>query len=228
MTGAAGHLGQAVSKELGRAGVNLALFDRAKNRLSDLYPDWVGSPDHLLLESIDLADQATVKVAVAKVIERFGRIDILINTAGGYRAGDTLYETSDESWEFMMNLNAGTVLNTTRAVIPHMVERSYGKVVNIGARPGMKGPARAGAYAASKSAVMRLTESLDAELKHAGINVNAIIPGTLDTLSNRELMPDANHDRWVSVESLAKVILFLVSDDASAIHGALIPVYGTG
>ena len=228
VTGAAGHLGQAVTKQFERAGAHLVLFDRGRDRLQELYPDWKGSADHLLLGSIDLTDQATVNAGVTKVVERFGRIDILVNAAGGFRAGSPVHETPDDSWKFMLNLNAGTVMNTARAVIPHMLEHSYGKVVNIGARPGLKGPANMGAYAASKSAVMRLTESLDSELKHEGINVNAIIPGTLDTPPNREQMPDANHDRWVSVESIAKVILFLVRDEASAIHGAVIPVFGTG
>jgi NAD(P)-dependent dehydrogenase (short-subunit alcohol dehydrogenase family) len=228
VTGAAGHLGQAVAKQLDQAGARLALFDRGEGRLEQLYPEWVDSGDHLLLSQVELTDPADVLAAVSQVHDYFERIDILVNTAGGYRAGDRLHETSDKDWDFMLDLNARTVLNATRAVLPHMLAQSYGKVVNIGARPGLRGTGKAGAYAASKSAVLRLTESMAAETKHLGINVNAVIPGTLDTPGNRTMLPDSDPEHWVSVEDLAKVILFLVSDEAKAIHGASVPVYGTG
>jgi NAD(P)-dependent dehydrogenase (short-subunit alcohol dehydrogenase family) len=228
VTGSAGNLGQSISHRLDSYGVRLALFDRAEDRLEGIYPQWIDSSIHMLLGLIDLIDEEKVSTAVSNVAKNFGRIDILVNAAGGYRVGEPLHETSDQAWDFMMDLNARTVLNVSRAVIPHMLERSSGKVVNIAARPGLKGSRNSGAYAASKSAVMRLTESMSAELKHEGININAVIPGTIDTPSNREQMPDANFDKWVSLEDLSHVINFLVSDEAIAIHGALIPVFGKG
>jgi NAD(P)-dependent dehydrogenase (short-subunit alcohol dehydrogenase family) len=228
ITGSAGYLGQSIAKQLDRAGVRLALFDRADGRLSKIFPEWIDSSEHIFIELIDLVDEEKVSVAVSRVVQRFGRIDILINAAGGYRAGEPTHETTDQDWNFMMDLNARTVLNVSRTVIPHMLEQSSGKVLNIAARPGLKGPRNGAAYAASKSAVMRLTESMSAELKHEGINVNAVLPGTIDTPANREQMPKANFDTWVSQENLSNVIRFLVSDEAAAIHGALIPVYGTG
>ena len=107
-----------------------------------------------------------------------------------------------------------------------MIANNYGKIVNISARPGLRGARNAAAYSASKSAVIRLTESMSSELKHKGINVNCVLPGTIDTPQNRQATPDADFNRWVSPESIADVILFLVSDAASAINGAAIPVYG--
>jgi NAD(P)-dependent dehydrogenase (short-subunit alcohol dehydrogenase family) len=162
------------------------------------------------------------------VIDHYGRIDVLVNTAGGYRAGIPVHETSLETWDFMLNLNARTAFITCRAVIPFMIQAGSGTIINIGARPGLKGVANAAAYGASKSAVIRLTESLSAELKRHGINVNCVLPGTIDTDKNREEMPNAKFDRWVKPEAIADIILFLASDAAMAIHGASIPVYGTG
>lgn len=228
ITGSAGNLGQAIAKQLDRSGVHLALFDRANGRLSEIFPQWVESPEHMFVESVDLIDEEKVSAGVSRVVQRFGRIDILINAAGGYRAGNPTHEITDQDWDFMMDLNARTVLNVSRAVLPYMLEQSSGKLLNIAARPGLKSPRNGAAYAASKSAVIRLTESMSAELKHVGINVNAVIPGTIDTPANRNQMPEANFETWVSLDDLSSVIRFLVSDGAAAIHGALIPVYGLG
>ncbi len=152
----------------------------------------------------------------------------MINTAGGFRAGSPVHETSLDTWEFMISLNAKTAFIASRAVVPQMILQRSGAIINIGARPGLKGVANAAAYGASKSAVIRLTESLSAELKRKGINVNCVLPGTIDTPENRNAMPDGKFERWVKPEAVADVILFLASDLARAIHGAAIPVYGTG
>ncbi len=125
-------------------------------------------------------------------------------------------------------MNARSVFLVSRSVVPHMLSQGSGVIVNIGARPGVRGVANASAYSAAKGAVIRLTESLSAEVKRQGINVNCIMPGTIDTPANRAEMPDARHDRWVKPETVVDVIQFLASDAAKAIHGAAIPVYGTG
>jgi NAD(P)-dependent dehydrogenase (short-subunit alcohol dehydrogenase family) len=125
-------------------------------------------------------------------------------------------------------MNARTVFIASSAVIPIMLERGAGKIINVGARAALKGSRRAAAYSASKSAIMRLTESMSAELKTGGINVNCILPGTIDTPENRKEMPKADTSKWVTPQALADAILFLASDTARAIHGASIPVYGTG
>ncbi|MCA9923248.1 MAG: SDR family NAD(P)-dependent oxidoreductase, partial [Anaerolineales bacterium] len=137
-----------------------------------------------------------------------------------------LHETPPETFDFMMKLNAATVFNTNQAVIPHMIRQGSGKIVNVAAGAGLAGRPKMAAYSASKAAVIRLTESASAEVKAHGINVNCILPGTIDTPQNRAAMPNANFDKWVQPESLADVIAFLASEAARDVHGTAVPVYG--
>ncbi len=167
VTGAAGNLGVAVAQAFQLAGAKLTLVDRAADRLPRLFPEMVYSPEHHLAVSVDLTDPDAVKRAVDETIQRFGRIDVLANVAGGFRPGKPVHETSLESWDFLLNLNARTVLITSQAVVPHMLDQGSGKIINVAALAALKGGARRGAYSVSKSAVMRLTESMSAELKKA-------------------------------------------------------------
>jgi len=228
VTGAAGNLGTAVAGTFRAAGARLVLVDHDPDRLSRLFPDLVSSPDHYLAAPVDLTDEAAVKAMVDQTLSRFGRIDVLVNVAGGYRGGTPVHETPLATWDFLLNLNARTVYIASSAVIPAMLRQGSGKIVNVAARAALQGAAKMGAYSASKSAVMRLTEAMAAELKNDGINVNCVLPGTIDTPDNRAAMPKADTSRWVQPEALADVILFLASDAARAVHGAAIPVYGTG
>jgi NAD(P)-dependent dehydrogenase (short-subunit alcohol dehydrogenase family) len=225
VNGASGNLGQAAARAFHAAGANLVLLDRAADRLPGTFPALAGST-HLLLGSVDATAADSMQGAVQAALERFGRIDVLANTVGGYRAGTPIHETSLEAWDFMLNLNARTAFVASRAVVPHMLEQGSGKIVHVAARAALKGGAKAAAYSVSKSAVVRLVESLAAELKHSGINVNCVLPGTIDTPQNRQSMPKADHSRWVPPEALADVILFLASDSARAVNGAAVPVYG--
>ncbi len=159
-------------------------------------------------------------------MDSFGRIDVLCNIAGGFRMGHPVHETPEDTWELMLDLNAKSVIHTARAVVPGMIAAGYGKIVNIAALAGLAGKANMGAYSAAKSAVIRLTESMSAELRDKGINVNCILPSIIDTPQNRADMPGADPRRWVAPEALAEVVLFLASDAARAIHGAAIPVTG--
>ena len=210
ITGAAGALGQAVANIFHTSGarvigVDVIPFEAAyETRQADLI-----DPE-----------------GAAQVVKSVGAIDILANIAGGFTMGDSVADTSDETWDFMFNLNTRTVLNMARAVVPRMVERKSGKIINIGARAGLRGSASMAAYAASKSVVIRLTESLADELKETGINVNCILPSIIDTERNRSDMPNANFDQWVAPKALAKVVRFLASEAADPIHGAAIPVEG--
>lgn len=226
VTGAAGNLGGAVVRAFETSGGRLVLVDRSADRLRESFPDLADSPLHFLANCADLTDPQIVGAVVAETVERFGRIDALINTAGGYRAGTPLHETSLETWDFMLNLNARSIFIACQAVIPHMLRQGSGKIVSVSARAGLSGGAGMSAYTVSKSAVIRLTESMAAELKDAGINVNCVLPGTIDTPANRQASPNADYDRWVKPEALADVICFLASDAARAIHGAAVPVYG--
>src|SRR5215471_1484288 len=164
--------------------------------------------------------------SVARAIPAGARIDILCNIAGGFRMGQPVHETGDDTWDLMLGLNAKSVINCARAVVPGMLAAGSGKIVNIGAVAGLSGKANMGAYIASKAAVIRLTESMAAELRDKGINVNCVLPSTIDTPQNRKDMPKADPGRWVAPEALAEVVLFLASDAARAIHGASIPVAG--
>lgn len=228
VTGAAGNLGSAVAQAFQAAGAKLVLVDRAADRLQRLFPDLVDSPNYFLATSVDMTDADAVEAMVDEAIKRFGRVDVLANTVGGFRAGTPVHETSFETWDFLLNLNARTVFTASRAIIPHMLRERSGRIVNVAARAALKGGARMAAYSVSKSSVVRLTESMAAELKKDGINVNCVLPGTIDTPQNRKAMPNANHSRWVKPEAIADVILFLASDAAGAVQGAAIPVYGKG
>lgn len=226
ITGANGNLGTVLARTFQASHAKLALIDRGEDRLKQTFPDLVGSPDYLLVNCADLMNENAVEASVVEAYQHFERIDVLVNTVGGFRAGKMLHETPVETLEFMLDLNSKAVYFACQKVIPRMLEGGSGKIINIAARPGLEGKAGMAAYAASKSAVFRFTESMAAELKDQGINVNCIIPGTIDTSANREAMPEADFSTWVSPESIAGVILFLASETARDIHGAAIPVYG--
>lgn len=212
VTGAAGALGTAVAHEFASRGAKLALVDIIA----------IAGPQLSLVG--DLTDTRAAQTIVANITGKLGRIDVLANVAGGFTMGDTVHETTDATWKFMFDLNVTTMLNMVRATVPTMLAAGRGKIVNIGARAGLKGVGRMGAYCASKSVVIRLTESLADELKGSGINVNCILPSIIDTARNRQDMPDADHTRWVAPEDLARAIAFLASDAAHAIHGVALPV----
>lgn len=226
VTGAGGNLGSAVARGFLQAGARMCLTDRGSELLMQRYPDMKSDADHYLAGRVDANDPDAMQAMVEEVVGRLGRLDVLVNTVGGYRAGSPVHEAPIEDWDFMMNLNARTAFIASQAVVPHMLRQRSGKIIHIAARPGLQGRANSAAYGASKSGVFRLTESLSAELRESGINVNCVIPGTLDTPQNRESMPEADISRWVSPESLAGVILFLASPAARDIHGAAVPVYG--
>ena len=199
-------------------------MDLAEDRLDELYGD--EGEDEQLLIGVDLTDEVSVQEMVSRAVERFGRVDILANIAGGFRMGPPLHETLLETWDFMMDLNARSVFLASRAVLPHMIRHGYGRIVSVSARAALQPKARMAPYCASKAAVITLTQSLAAEHKLDDINVNCILPGTVDTPQNRADMPDADFDNWVSPADLASVILFLSSDAARAVKGAAVPVYG--
>jgi len=219
ITGAAGNLGRAVASAFAAEGASLILMDHAEEHLRSAYGA-EGSGRRFALA--DLRDAQSV----ARAFPAGTRIDILCNIAGGFRMGQPVHETSDDTWDLMLGLNAKSVVNCARAVVPGMLAAGGGKIVNVAALAGLSGKANMGAYIASNSAVIRLTETMSAELRDKGINVNCILPSTIDTPQNRKDMPKADPKRWVVPEALAEVVLFLCSDAARAIHGAAIPVNG--
>ncbi len=226
VTGAGGNLGLAVARAFQGAGARTILVDRAPDRLAREFPNLKGSAEHVLAGGIDIIAPGTLDGVVAGAVERFGRVDVLVNAAGGFRAGERAHETSPETWELLLDLNLRTSLAGVRAVVPAMLRQRYGKIVLVAARAALAGAANMAAYSASKAAVVRLTESLAAELRHDGINANCVLPGTMDTPQNRSDSPNADFGTWVPPDAVADVILFLSSDLARGVHGAAVPVVG--
>ncbi|MBW8268100.1 SDR family oxidoreductase [Caldovatus aquaticus] len=224
ITGAAGNLGRAVTAACARAGAALALLDRDEAGLAAAARLAATAPRALAVPA-DALDPAAMEGAAERVARELGRVDALCHLIGGFRMGDPVHATPPEVWRLMLDLNAGSLLNAVRAFVPRILAGGRGgKVVSVAAAAAARGAARMGAYSAAKAAAVRLTESLSAELRGAGVNVNCVLPTTMDTPQNRAAMPEADPRDWVAPEAVADVILFLCTDAARAVHGAAIPV----
>ena len=217
VTGASGALGSVVATQALSKGARVAGIDHAPSQAA-------AEPNQIELGSVDLTDAAQAKKAVDATLAHFGRLDVLINIAGGF-AFEAVAEGDTKTWQRMYALNVLTALNASQAALPHLSASLAGRIINVGAMGALQAGAGMGPYAASKAGVHRLTEALAAEWK-GKIAVNAVLPSTIDTPANRASMPKADFKKWVTPEELANVILFLASDAASAITGALLPVNG--
>ena len=213
VTGGNGALGRVVAEVAQRAGAAVVSLDIA-------WP--AGEASDGSRYAVDLCDAQ----ATAKCFAQIGPFDALLNVAGGFDMGPAVHEITDEQWNFLYRMNVVTMQNSVRAAVPVLLARGRGAIVNVGALGALKGQANMGAYCATKSVVMRFTESLSAELKERGINVNAVLPSIIDTPRNRADMPNADYGKWVTPQDLANVMCFLASDEARAVHGALVPVSG--
>jgi NAD(P)-dependent dehydrogenase (short-subunit alcohol dehydrogenase family) len=220
VTGAGGALGAATAQAAAERGAVAAMIDMAAIP-SDRGAQGEG---HVRLSGVDLTDFAAAQRAMDEIKAKTGRLDALINIAGGFR-WQTLADGDLESWDAMYRLNLKTAATACKAALPHLLASGGGKIVNVGALGAVKAGAGMGAYAASKAGVAKLTESLAEELK-GKVNVNAVLPSIIDTPANRAAMPDADFAAWVAPRDLAAVILFLASDEARAVTGALVPVSG--
>ncbi len=217
VTGASGALGAVVAETALARGACVAGIDYAPAQDPP-------SARRLALGGVDLTDAAQAKRAIDQVAALFGRLDALINIAGGF-AFETVADGDPKTWQRMYELNVATALNASRAAIPHLLTAAAPRIVNVGAFGAIQAGIGMGAYAASKAGVHRLTEALAAEQK-GKITVNAVLPSIIDTAANRASMPKSDFSKWVAPQELAEVILFLASDAASAVTGALIPVTG--
>jgi NAD(P)-dependent dehydrogenase (short-subunit alcohol dehydrogenase family) len=227
VTGAAGNLGRAVCAALAARGAMLIGLDRAAAPLEALFADLPRPAQHLLVPGVDLGDAAACDAAAAAAIARFGRLDGVVHTVGGFDAA-TIAEGDAALFERMFRLNLLTTANLFRAAVGVMRPAGRGSLVAIGAMAALRAPAGLAAYSASKAGVLRLVEAYAEELKPTGLRVNALLPGTLDTPQNRAAMPDADPAAWVAPEQVAEAAAFLVSAAASGITGALLPVTGRG
>ena len=226
ITGAAGNLGRAVAHRLHAEQVKLVLTDRSEEGLRRVAEAIGAALDVFQTVVADISEPEEVPALIDKTLHAFGRLDILVNVAGGFRMASVL-DMAPLDWEALFNLNTKTAFLTSAAAARAMKStETRGRIINIGARAALAGGPGLAAYSASKAAVLRLTESMAAELLEDRITVNAVLPSTLDTPANRQAMPDADPGAWVSPASLAEVIAFLASEAARDISGAAIPVYG--
>ncbi len=223
ITGAFGVLGSAVAKAAAEHGYKVILIDYAATPPAGLLA--ACGPQAQVLGGVDLSEPGAATTAIDNAAQAFDGLDVLVNIAGGF-AWQTLADGAPEAWDAMFRMNLATAANASRAAIPHLAGSKAGRIVNIGASGAVKAAAGMGAYAASKAGVHKLTESLAEELKAQGITVNAVLPSIIDTPTNRADMPDADHAAWVAPADLAAVILFLASEEARAVTGALLPVTG--
>jgi NAD(P)-dependent dehydrogenase (short-subunit alcohol dehydrogenase family) len=217
ITGASGALGKVVAETALARGARVAGVDHAKSQIPV-------TAERIEIGGVDLSNAAAAKTAIDTVASHFGRIDALVNIAGGF-AFEAVDAGNSDTWQRMYALNVLTALNASRAAIGHLTASGAGRIVNVGAIAALQAGSGMGPYAASKAGVHRLTEALAAELK-GKITVNAVLPSIIDTPANRASMPQADFGKWVTPQELAEVILFLLSDAASAVTGALLPVSG--
>jgi NAD(P)-dependent dehydrogenase (short-subunit alcohol dehydrogenase family) len=220
ITGGYGALGMVVARTAVDRGARLAILDQS------LVPkDADFGKDGLLLGGVDLTNADATREAMGKVKKQFGRIDCLINIAGTFR-WETLEEGDPATWDLLFKINVKTAVNASKAALPLLVAGGAGRIINVGAGAAVKAAQGMGPYAASKAGIHRFTESLSEELKSKNVTVNAVLPSIIDTPANRKDMPNADFSKWVAPSDLAAVILFLASDEAKAVTGALIPVTG--
>jgi NAD(P)-dependent dehydrogenase (short-subunit alcohol dehydrogenase family) len=218
VTGGFGALGTALGEVLVQAGAHVALIGRGQ-------PPSGLSNAVLPLGGVDLGDAAAARAAMDQAAQRFGRLDGLVNVAGGFQ-WEKVEDGAIDTWDQMFAINVRTAVLASQAALPHLLARGRGRIVNVGAAAAGQAALGMGAYAAAKSGVARLTEAMAEEFKDRGITVNAVLPSILDTPANRADMPKADPARWVRPEALARVVLFLLSDDGEPVTGALIPVKG--
>ena len=178
------------------------------------------------LVKADITKEDQVRKLVSHVVEKHGRIDVLVNVVGGYMGGKKVTELEESEWDKMMNLNLKSAFLISKHVLPVMVPAKHGKMVHISSRTGLKSSGYDSAYAASKSGLIRLVESISEEVKEYGINVNCILPSIIDTDANRKAMPNSDFSKWVKTRDLASLVLFLCSEEANVINGAAVPAYG--
>lgn len=222
ISGASGGLGQTVSRVFFEAGAGVVLVGTRPDAVQALAAE-LGTERTLPLVA-DLTEPPEAEHVVADTLARFGRVDILLNLAGGFAGGSPVSETNVNLLHQMFNINLFTAYNLSRAAVKPMIAQKWGRIVNTASRDALQGRANFSAYAMSKAALLRLTESMAAEVKPHNITVNAILPGAIDTRANREVMPKANFSKWVQPTTIATTLLWLV-DEQTATTGAAIPLF---
>jgi NAD(P)-dependent dehydrogenase (short-subunit alcohol dehydrogenase family) len=218
VVGAGGELGRATARKLAGAGFTVVGVDRNEDGLKEL-------PDGIRYEAGDATDAAVARALVERIAAEVGPPEVLVNTIGTYHLGGAL-EATPEDLRLMIDVNAGTALWLTQAVVPYMRERGSGAIVHVAARPGLEPTAGMATYSVSKAALVHLIRVLDVELRPLGIRVNAVAPQLLDTAKTRPYLPADLLAHAVAPETVADIIAYLVSDSAAPVSGAVVPAYG--
>lgn len=225
IAGGTGGLGKAVTLEFLHEGASVIATYIIKEE-ADALRDAVGSNAHLELLPLDATDETACRALVDGVTARYGRLDVLVNTIGGYAGGKPLWETDPKTWRLLINLNLNAGFALAHAAVPAMLKQGSGSIVNVAAKAVFDHAAGAAAYAASKSGALAMIDCLAQDLRGSGVRANSVLPSIIDTEPNRRAMPNADFSKWPKPEEIARVILFLSSDDAQLVHGGAIPVYG--
>ena len=225
VAGGTGGLGKAVTLAFLHEGASVIATYIIKEE-ADALRDAVGGNARLEVLPLDATDENACRALVDGITARHGHLDILVNTIGGYAGGKALWETDPKTWHLMFNLNVNAGYALARAAVPAMLKQKNGSIVNIAAKAAFDHVAGAAAYAGSKAAAVAMMDCLAQDLKGTGVRVNSMLPSIIDTEANRRAMSGADFSKWPKPEEIARVILFLCSDEAKLIHGGSIPVYG--
>jgi NAD(P)-dependent dehydrogenase (short-subunit alcohol dehydrogenase family) len=226
VAGGTGGLGRAVALAFLEEGAKVVVTYRAQEEFDALKSAAGTNGSRLEGHTVDVTEEAAVRQLIEKIVGKHRRLDAMVNTVGGYAGGTKLWELETKVFEQMLALNLRSGYALTRAAVRAMLKERHGAIVNVASKAAVDHAAGAAAYAASKSAAVALLDSLAADLKGSGVRVNTILPSIIDTAANRKAMPAEDFSKWPKPEDIARVILFLCSDDAKVIHGAAIPVYG--
>jgi len=226
VAGGTGGLGRAVSLAFLEEGAKVVVTYRDQKEWDELKAISAASISSLAGHRVDVTDSAGVGELVQKVVAECGHLDVMVNTVGAYAGGMKLWETDPKVFDQMLTLNLRAGYTLLRAVVPEMLKQKQGAIISLASKAALDHAAGAAAYAASKAAAVAMIDSLAADLKGSGVRVNSILPSIIDTPANRRAMPNADFAQWPKPEEIARVILFLCSDDARLIHGAAVPVYG--
>ena len=226
VAGGTGGLGRAVTSAFLEEGANVVVTYRNQAEWDAIKSAAASNSARLEGHSLDVTDEAAVRQLVEKTLFKHSRLDAMVNAVGGYAGGLKLWEMETKVFEQMLNMNLRSGYALSRAAVRAMLKQGRGAIVNVAAKAAFDHAAGAAAYAASKAAAVAMMDSLAADLKNTGVRVNTILPSIMDTEANRKAMPNADFAKWPKPRDVARVILFLCSDDAKVIHGAAIPVYG--
>lgn len=226
ITGATGGLGSAVVRAYATTGARLALTARSQDALEKLAREVDLPADGTLLFAADLAIAEAARALVAAIAARWGGVDVLLNIAGGWQGGARLAEVTDDEFHQTMHSNLLSAFHISRAVLPHMAERGWGRIISIASRAAVSPAAKQVAYNIAKAGIVALTASIAADYARQGVVANVILPSIIDNPTDRSKMPTADYSRWVKPEEVAAALIYLSSDEAAALNGASIPMYG--